>query len=84
MKFVIILLFAFNYMEAQYNSPSKKKEDAWLKIGIGAYMHALSGIFLTNDLRGPNTKQAFVYMNVATIQIDLIGIIQLRKLKKKK
>lgn len=80
-KLVVIFLLMSLTMSAQYNK-QKKKEEAWLKIGVGAYMHAMSGIFLMKDLRGPSTKPAFIFMNVACIQIDLIGVVQLFKIKR--
>ncbi len=78
-KLLVILLLSSTCMSAQYDV-HKKKENAWIKIGVGAYMHALSGIFLTPDLR--SNKQAFIYMNIASVQIDLIGVVQLFKIRR--
>lgn len=79
MKTVILILISTSL---SFGQMSEKKQEAWTKIGVGLYVHALSGIFITKDFKNKNTLLPFASINVFSLQLDLMGVFQLVKIRR--
>lgn len=73
-------------MCAQLNTDSivlrERRQSAIIKIGCGLYLHGMSTVFMSGVMNGTDGRMPFAFTNMAALQLDIIGIIQLVRIRR--